>query len=97
MPGAFKLGHLQPFEPILFYKLSICLTFILGGQFLLPQGANSEKREFIQLQNWRIQRGLSAWGFQTGPFAAFGVHIVLQIFHLYDFDTGRPFLITPKG
>ena len=26
-------------------------TFILGGQFLLPQRAKMEKREFIQLQN----------------------------------------------
>ena len=67
--GAFKLNHLQPFKPILFRKLSICFTFILGGQFLLPQRANSEKREIFQFQNWMRQRGLGAWGIQTGPCA----------------------------
>ena len=46
----FKLEHLHPFEPILFWKFSICFIFILGGQFLLPQRANSEKGEFSQFQ-----------------------------------------------
>ena len=41
MPGAFKLEHLQPFKPILFKKFSTFFTFILGGQFLLPQRANN--------------------------------------------------------
>ena len=70
VPGAFKLDDLHPFKPILFWKFSICFIFILGAQFLLPQRANSEKREFFQFQIWMIHRGLSAWGFQTGPFAA---------------------------
>ena len=70
VPGAFKLDHLQPIEPILFSKFYNFFTFILGGQFLLPQKANNEKREFTQLQKWTRQRGFSAWGFQTGQFAA---------------------------
>ena len=37
VPGAFKLDHLKPFKPILFTKFSNFSTFILGGQFLLPQ------------------------------------------------------------
>ena len=45
MPGAFKLDHLHPFKPILFWQFSISFTFILGGQFLLPQRANTEKRD----------------------------------------------------
>ena len=32
VPGAFKLEHLHLKKPILFLKLSICFTFILGGQ-----------------------------------------------------------------
>ena len=28
----------------------------MGGQFLLPQRANSEKREFIELQKWMTER-----------------------------------------
>ena len=46
MPGAIKLDHLQPIEPILFKKIVNFFTFILGGQFLLPQRANNEKGEF---------------------------------------------------
>ena len=69
-PGAFKLDHLQPFAPIIFLKFYNFFTFILGGQFLLPQRANNGKGEFSQLQKWMSQRVFSAWGIQTGPFAA---------------------------
>ena len=68
--GAFKLDHLQPLEPILYQKIFNFFTFILGGQFLLPQRANNGKGEFIQLQNWMRQRGFGAWSIQIGPFAA---------------------------
>ena len=46
VPGAFKLDHSEQVEPILFWNFSKCFIFILEGQFLLPQSANSEKREF---------------------------------------------------
>ena len=68
VPGTFKLDHLQPFEPILSWKIFNFFTFILGGQFLLPQWANIGKWEFTQLQNWMRQRVFSARGIQTGPF-----------------------------
>ena len=70
VPGAFKLDHLQPVKPILFFNFSNFCTFILGGHFFLPQKANNEKGEFSQLQKRMVQRGLCAWGIQTGPFAA---------------------------
>ena len=60
VPGPFNLDHLRPFEPLLFRKFSNFFTFILGGQFLLPQRANMQKRNFSQLQNWMRQRGLTA-------------------------------------
>ena len=41
VPGAFKLDHLQPFKPILFWKFSNFFTFILGSPLLLPQRANN--------------------------------------------------------
>ena len=49
VPGPFKLDHLQPIKLILFQKIFNFFTFILGGQFLLPQRANNGKREFTQL------------------------------------------------
>ena len=97
VPGAFKLDHLQPFQPLLLWKFSTFFTFILGGQFLLPQRANMHKREFSQLQNWMRQRDLGAWGIQTGPFAALWAHFVPKDFQLFHFHTGRPILITPEG
>ena len=45
--------------------------FILGGQLLLLQRTNNGKREFFQPQKRMGQRVSSAWGIQTGPFAAF--------------------------
>ena len=69
VPGASKLDNLQPFKPILFLEFSICFTFILGGQFLLPQRANSEEGAISQFQNWMRQGTFSAWGIQTGPIA----------------------------
>ena len=59
-----------PIEPILLLKFFNFFTFMLGGQFLLPQRANTEKREFSQLQKWIGLSGLGAWGIQTGPLAA---------------------------
>ena len=43
MPWAIKLDHLQPFAPFTFLNFSIFFTFILGGQFLLPQRSNNGK------------------------------------------------------
>ena len=39
----------------------------------------------------------SAWGIQTGPFAAYLIPFAQNIFHLFHFNTGEPFLITPEG
>ena len=69
VPGAFKLDHLHPIKPLLFWKFSNFFNFMLGGQFLLPQKANNGKREILQPQNWMRQRVFSAWNTQTGPFA----------------------------
>ena len=96
VPGAFKLDHLHPVKPILFSKFYNFFTFILGGQFLLPQRANNEKREFSQLQKWTRQRGLSAWGIQTGPFAAWWANFVLKFFQFLHFHTGGQFLLPQR-
>ena len=72
VPGAFKLHHLEPSKSMLFGNFPYYFIFILWGQFLLPQTANREKGEFVQFQKRMRQMGggLSAWGIQTGPFAA---------------------------
>ena len=70
VPGAFKLDHLQSIEPILFQKIFNFFTFILGGQFLLPQRANNWKNGITQLKNWMRGATLSALGIQNGLFAA---------------------------
>ena len=47
MPGTFKLDHLHPFKLLLFWKFFIFFTFILGGQFLLPQRANNGEKGIL--------------------------------------------------
>ena len=44
MPETFKLDHLHSIEHPLFRKFSNFFTFILGGQFLLPQMANNQRK-----------------------------------------------------
>ena len=68
MTGTFKLDHLHPAEPILFWKFSYFSTFILGSHFLLPKRANMQKREFSQLQNWMRQRVRRKAVICGGPF-----------------------------
>ena len=55
----FKLDHLHPFKPLLFRKFSDFFTFILGGQFLLPQRAKNGKRGFIKLKSECTRDGRS--------------------------------------
>ena len=58
LPGEFKLDHLQPIKPLLFPNFYISFTFILGGQFLLPQRSQRtsyEKRNSPNSRNgWMI-------------------------------------------
>ena len=42
-----------------------------------------EKGKFSQLPILRRQRGFSAWGIQTGPFAALWANFVLKCFKLF--------------
>ena len=93
VPGAFKLDHLQPF----IFQILQPFHFSTGRHFLLPQRANYEKREFSQLQKWTRQRGLSAWGIQSGPFAACWVNFVSKNFQFFTPLYWRPILITPEG
>ena len=59
---------------------------------------NDERFQWLgDSNNWVGHRGLSAWGIQTGPFAALKAHFVLEDFQLFHFHTGRPILITPEG
>ena len=88
---------MQPFEPILYQQMFNFCTFILGGQFLLPQRANNEKREFSQLQKWARQKSLGAWGVQNGPFPATLARILPKILHHLDLYTGAPFSYYPRG
>ena len=50
-----------------FFKMFHLYT---GGQFLLPQRANTQKRDIFQFQKWMRQGVFSAWGIQIGPIGA---------------------------
>ena len=55
------------------------------------------EREISNLKKSMRQWVFSAWGVQTGPFAALCTFQILKIFQLFHFHTGRPILITPEG
>ena len=97
MLGAFKLDHLQPRQLLFLQESFMFFTFILGGQFLLPQRTNNGKVEFTQLQNLMRQMDFNAWGIQTGPFAVHLAHFVQKYFCIFQLHTGESFLITPEG
>ena len=65
LPGALKLDHLQPSEPILFWSFSIFWLSYWGAHFLYSPG----RWESAILPTWVRQRGLSAWGIQNLLFA----------------------------
>ena len=81
VPGTFKLNHLQPFKPILFWNFPNFFTFILESQFLLPQRANNGKRRVhptpeknetggfgcLGHSNWTICSPLSLFCFSNFP------------------------------
>ena len=71
VPGAFKLDHLQPVKPILFSKFNNFFTFILGANSYYPRGLIMGKGNSHNSKKWMMQRVFSAWGIQTGPFAAY--------------------------
>ena len=88
-------SRLSPFCSEMFQTFS---PSYWGGQFLLPQRANMEKREFPQLQNWMRQWVLSAWGIHPGPFWASLAKIWAKIFDHLDLYTGGPFShYPPRG
>ena len=64
MPGGFKLDHLQPFKPILFWKIFNFFPFILGSQFLIPQSANNGSWENFPFPIWMRMRGLVPGAFK---------------------------------
>ena len=97
MPGAFKLYHLQLIQPLLFRNFFHIFHLHTGEPILItPEGQLSEKG-ILPTQNWMGQMVSSAWGIQTGPFAAHSAPFVLKLFHLFHLHTGEPILITPEG
>ena len=97
VPGAFKLGHLQPVEPILFPKFCNFFTFILGGPILITlerRGAENGKMEFTQPE---VDKGISVPGaFKLDHFQPVEQIFFPQIFQLFHFYIGGPILITPE-
>ena len=96
MPGAFKLDHLQPLKPTLLLEFSICCTFILGGQFLLPQRANTEKREILSTFKMDETEGFEWLGHSNWTKCK---HMSKKISKNFQSSRplywGLPFLITP--
>ena len=67
MPGAFKLGHLEQVGLILFWNFSKMFHLYTGGQFLLPQRANTHSMVYKghlykgHMENFLDIRGHTIW------------------------------------
>ena len=70
LPGAFKLDHFQPSEPILFWNFSNFWLSCWGANSYYPRGLIMGVGRISPFPIWMRLRGFSAWGIQTGPFAA---------------------------
>ena len=62
VPGAFILDPFQPIEIILFQKIFNFFSFILEGQFLLPQRANNGKGGIQPTSKLNETRGFQCLG-----------------------------------
>ena len=93
VPGAFKLDNLQPVKPLLFPQFSNFFTFILERPILI-----TPERGRLKMGKWKSpnprerHQFFSAWGIQTGPFAACCSPNFPTVSLLY----WGPILITPE-
>ena len=51
----------------------------------------------MQLTIWMRQRGFSAWGIQTGPFAAHRAHFLLEHLNFFTFILEGQFLLPQRA
>ena len=62
MAGAFKLDHLQPFEPKLYLNVFKFFTLILGRPILITPEANHGKREILATSKLDETEGFQCLG-----------------------------------
>ena len=87
VPVAIKLEHLQPFKPILFWKISYFFTFILGSQFLLPQRANNGKREILATSNLDETGRFQCLGHSNWTYCSPLSQFCSECFPTFDFNS----------
>ena len=95
VPGAFKLDHLQPFKPILLWKIFNFFNFILGSQFLLPQRANNGKREILATSNMDETEGFQCLGHSNWTTCSMLSQFCSEIFLTDDFHAIEPISLLP--
>ena len=94
VPEAFKLGHLQPFEPILFPKFFQLFHFHVGRPILITPEVGMLKMGKGNSPN--LSR-LGVWGIQVGQYTGLWANFVSHIFQLFHFHAWRPILFTQEG
>merc|ERR1739836_54140 len=87
------LGHsnwtiCSPLSPFCSEKFPSFSLSYWGANSYYPRGPIMGVGRISPFPIWMRQRGLSAWGIQTGPFAALSAHFVLENFQLLPFHTG---------
>ena len=89
MPGAFKLDHLQPVEPILSGKFSNFFIFILGSPILItPEGGREALKrrkgnllEMDEIQEFRKDKW--RWNGTTGKLVYTSFDMIAYMVRLH--------------
>ena len=97
VPGAFKLGHVQPFKPILLRNFSNFFSFILGGQLLLPQREEDWKRKRGIHQEWMRDRGSVPGAFKLDHLQQIKPILFPKFSNFFTIILGGQFLLPHRG
>ena len=71
VPGAFKLDHFQPFEPILLQNISNFFTFILGAHSYYPRGPIMRKGNSPNFKIGWVRGDWMLWAFKLDHLQPF--------------------------
>ena len=88
VPGAFKLDHLQPVEPIVFWNLSKFCTFLMERPILITPERGWLKTGNLKSHNQRVKVGFQCLGHSNWTICGQLSHFCTDFFSISHFYTG---------
>ena len=97
VPGAFKLDHLQPVEPIVFWNLSKFCTFLMERPILITPERGWLKTGNLKSHNQRVKVGFQCLGHSNWTICGQLRQFCCFNFPIFSLLYCRPILITPES